>query len=52
VRLATEAAATRAEAEVASFAVTMAPTASIAAGTYEIQLGLIAARGLGLERAR
>ena len=52
VRLTADAAATRAEAEVASFAVTMAPTASIAAGTYEIQLGLIATRGLGLERAR
>ena len=34
VRLTADAAATRAEAEVASFAVTMAPTASIAAGTY------------------
>jgi alkylation response protein AidB-like acyl-CoA dehydrogenase len=29
-----------------------APTASVTAGTYEIQMGIIAQRGLGLERSR
>jgi alkylation response protein AidB-like acyl-CoA dehydrogenase len=29
----------------------IAPTAAVAAGTYEVQMGIIAGRGLGLERA-
>jgi alkylation response protein AidB-like acyl-CoA dehydrogenase len=29
----------------------IAPTSSVAAGTYEVQMGIVAGRGLGLERA-
>jgi alkylation response protein AidB-like acyl-CoA dehydrogenase len=29
-----------------------APTAKVTAGTYEIQMGIVAQRGLGLERSR
>ena len=38
--------------EIASLCTTQAQSATVTAGTYEIQLGLIAQRRLGMERAQ
>jgi alkylation response protein AidB-like acyl-CoA dehydrogenase len=42
----------RAHAEIATLCTGQAPTASVTAGTHEIQLGIIAQRRLGMELAR
>jgi alkylation response protein AidB-like acyl-CoA dehydrogenase len=51
-RLSKSSAASHAHAEIASLCTTQAPVVTVTAGTYEIQLGIIAQRRLGMERAR
>ncbi|MCU1481293.1 MAG: Acyl-CoA dehydrogenase [Subtercola sp.] len=52
VRVKADSAPSRAVAEVASLTTSQASSATVTAGTYEIQLGIIAQRRLGLELAR
>ncbi|CAN5294409.1 acyl-CoA dehydrogenase family protein [soil metagenome] len=52
VRLKVGEATSRGRGETASLTTSQASSATITAGTYEIQLGIIAQRRLGLERAR
>ena len=47
-----DSAPTKRHAEIASLCTSQASSATVTAGTYEIQLGIIAQRRLGLERAR
>jgi alkylation response protein AidB-like acyl-CoA dehydrogenase len=52
VQVKADSAPTKRHAEIASLYTSQAGSATITAGTYEIQLGIIAQRRLGLERAR
>jgi alkylation response protein AidB-like acyl-CoA dehydrogenase len=51
-RVKASSAPSKAHAEIASLCTSQAPSVTITAGTYEVQLGVIAQRRLGMERAR